>query len=324
MRTHAAFWLVAFLPCALASAQVADAPAVAEVKPQPGNEIVKIFYLKHAAAQKAVEALKQVGPPCQAVEDKRLNAVVVRGTAETLDEVTKFLEAIDDQGTGNEVTQILYGQTEDVEASGALVTQIAKMSGVEIAFDEDLGIFMIKGPKDEVHRVSEVIDAIKLQTGKERSEKGELRPYALRVLWLSNDPVEDSRHPIEPDAALKKSIQKLAELGMPNMKVKMQALGRCDMTKGQGTSQIEGTLLSGNVRRALVTKAKIVAVANDLVSGKISLEARSTEGLESNGEPTRTTVEVDVLLEPKKYYILSASPVGSFQTAFVVQLIEDL
>jgi hypothetical protein len=201
------------------------------------------------------------------------------------------------------------------------------MWGVEIAFDEDLGLFVLKGSKAEVDRVSEMIKVI----GDSGTAYNKSRSYAIRVLWLSNDSDEDSRNPFEPDAALKKSIQKLAELGFSNMKVKMQLLGRCDMIQAKSQCQVEGSLDSGKLHRTLDVKAMLASNSTDLVNGRLSIAAAVTEltdskaaPISSKATPTRTSIEVGIHLEPKKYYILSATPIDGFNTAFVVQLIEDI
>lgn len=148
-------------------------------------------------------------------------------------------------------------------------------------------------------------------------------PFAIRVLWLSNDPVEDNRNTVEPDAALAKSIEKLAELGFANMKVKMQLLGRCDIIQGKATSQIEGSLVSGTTRRTLSAEVKL-SNENAPIHGAFTLLAGVSTHPNADGVPEKASVDVAINLELNKYYVLSATPVGGYQTAFVVQLVDGL
>ena len=58
------------------------------------------------------------------------------------------------------------------------------------------------------------------------------------MLWLSNDPAEESRFSFEPDSVLESSIQTLAKLGFANMRVKMLLVGRCDLIRGRAQCQV--------------------------------------------------------------------------------------
>ncbi|MEQ1828630.1 MAG: secretin N-terminal domain-containing protein, partial [Pirellula sp.] len=319
--------LFSLLDCKLAFPQVADKPVPAKpvptnVGPQNTDADVTVFHLRNTKSSLAIETLKKIGPPCQFAEDPRRNAIFVRASKDALKEIAKLLETIDIEERSPETTEVVHTHAKNMEAGGAIVHQFAKMNGVEVAFDE--GIFVVKGSKDGVTRVTEFINEIDKVTDRRSMENSKLRSYAFRVLWLSNDPVEDSRNVIEPDATLSKSIQKLGELGFANMKIKMQLLGRCDMIQGEGECQVDGSHLVGNTRRTLHVQANLAGAVSEPINGKLTLKAGVTEQIAKDSPTTNTNVQVAMYLEPKKYYILSASPIGGFQTAFVVQLIEDL
>ena len=293
---------------------------------------IKIFKLKYAKASLAQETLSQLGVDAKITADVRLNALVVQATSEAHQKIAQILETVDAPAQEVDTTEIIHSSV-DTKGSGQLVQQFAKISGVEVAFDEELGIFMIKGPQAEVERVRAVIDQLGDVKANISAKSGADQNHALRVLWLSNEPTEDSRNRVEPDAALKKSIEKLAELGYANMQVKMQLLGRCDIIEGKATCKVEGALLSGNIRRTMNAQG-ILSYQEGMgaLNGKFQITAGAS-GVSNGGgrggvvvdtEPERASVEVAIKLEPKKYYILSASPVGGYQTAFVVQLVDGL
>ncbi len=118
------------------------------------------------------------------------------------------------------------------------------------------------------------------------------------------------------------------------MTIKMQLLGRCDINQGKAQSRVEGSIASGNTHRTLNAQAILSVGSGTPLNGKFRLEAGVSDVRSANvgAAPIgsdivpadRTSVEVDINLEPNKYYILSASPIGGFQTAFVVQLIDGL
>ena len=292
---------------------------------------IKIFRLKYAKASLAQETLSQLGVDAKITADVRLNALVVQATSEAHQKISQILETVDAPAQEADTTEIIHSSV-DTKGSGQLVQQFAKISGVEVAFDEEMGIFMIKGPQAEVERVRAVIDQLGDVKANISAKAGTVENHALRVLWLSNEPTEDSRNRVEPDAALKKSIEKLAELGYANMQVKMQLLGRCDIIEDKATCKVEGALLSGNIHRTMNAQAILsyqegMGALNgkfQITAGASSVSSGGGRGGDVDTEPERASVEVAIKLEPKKYYILSASPVGGYQTAFVVQLVDGL
>ncbi len=306
--------LLLLVVCSTAQAQVATEQPPAIV------EIIHLKYLKSIAAEKM---LKDLGVEGKIAADPRLNALVVSAQDDNLQKIKAYIKKIDTAAPDNEVTSIYETDALRQLGGGELVKQIADSSGISIAFDQELGIGMIKGPKDEVSRATKIIEQIQQLADSKKGQKRQAESFAVRVLWLSNDPSEDSRNPIEPDPELKKSIEKLAELGFANMKLKMQVLGRCDVTDGEALSRIEGSATTTEARRTLSAQAKL-SLTDGPLNGRFNLEASFTD-LSSTDAPADTaSVEVTVNLVLKKYYILSATPVGGYQTAFVVQLVDGI
>lgn len=327
MRTSACFALLTMILCSLANAQqslppvVAPGPAAAD--PQAANkDLLKMYRLKYTKSESALETIKRLGFQGQFADDSRTNSLVISASPSVHKEIAELLTEIDEQETDGDVTQILLSR--DVEPSETLLSKFAEMSGVQAAFDKDTGLFMIKGSKAEVEQATKFIEELRAQAQMDRDQNSLSRSYALRLLWLSNDPVEDSRNPFEPDPALKRSIQKLSELGFANMKVKMHLLGRCDMIQDLAECKISGSQpANGSSRRNMIVQGMLTG-SSGMINGKLSLEVAIVDPNAESIEENSTTVEVAINLEPKKYYILAASPVGGYQSAFVVQLIDDL
>jgi Bacterial type II/III secretion system short domain len=331
MRTIA--FLCLFSVCAVCQAQENQSAApTAEGSTNSSNTrgtekaaSINIFYLKYAKASLVRQTLSQLGLDAKITEDDRLNALIVQAESEVQKTIAEILETVDAVEQPSETTKIIQASGLGTKGGGELVQQFAKISGVDVAFDENLGIFMIKGPKTEVDRVRDIIAQIGEVKAKMTSKAGIVENRALRVLWLSNEPTEDSRNKVEPDVALTKSIEKLAELGFTNMQVKMQLLGRCDIIEDQATCKVEGALLSGNIRRTMKVEANLSYQEGiSAINGKFHIMGGTTTHPNLDAEPEQASVEVTIKLEPKKYYILSAAPVGGYQTAFVVQLIDGL
>jgi hypothetical protein len=98
--------------------------------------------------------------------------------------------------------------------------------------------------------------------------------YGLRVLWLTNDSQEsNSTAPAasEQDAGLNKVVQKLAELGFPNMKIKMQLVGRSDVNDHHAKCELEGSLPNNSGHLSVQAALNVHEFAP--VSGLIRLDA---------------------------------------------------
>lgn len=288
-------------------------------------EVVEVIHLKYLNATAAEKMLKELGVNGKITADPRLNALIVSALDYQLEKIRDYIDKIDTAAPDNEVTSIYETDAlQQLDSGGEFVKQIADASGVNVAFDQELGIVMIKGPKDEVSRAIKIIEQIQQVEESKKGKQRQAESFAFRVLWLSNDPSEDSRNPVEPDAELKKSIEKLAELGFANMKIKMQVLGRCDVTDGEALSRIEGSSTTAEARRTLSAEAKLSHTDGTGLNGQFNLEASFTDLSSTDASADTASVEVAVNLVLKKYYILSATPVGGYQTAFVVQLVDGI
>lgn len=300
-------------------------------------EVIPLKYVDSSTVANVVASLGVTGA-IRMSPDPRTNSIIVLADEDAIKKIKDYIKVLDVSGKEEEMT-LLYPSEflRYNKQDGDIVKQISNTTEVQVALDSDLGIIMIQGSKDKVERTVEILERIEKMSEVKNAESRKAEELqsverAVRVFWLSNDPTQDSRNPMQPDAALQKSIDKLAELGFPGMTIKMQLLGRCDINQGKAQSRVEGSIASGNTHRTLNAQAILSVASGSLINGKFRLEAgvsdvRSSSASARGGEvvPTdRASVEVDINLEPNKYYILSASPIGGFQTAFVVQLIDGL
>lgn len=326
---HKFLYFCLIFTCTLTQAQ--EAKDTSKPKPQDASSTtalnanastMRIIYLKYAKSAFAQQTLEKLGFDAKIAEDSRLNALFIQASEAEHVEIAKVVQTIDTVDPREDITELYQSDLLGKKGGGAIVEQFAKNAGVETAYDEDLGLLMIKGPRQGVERFQRIVEEIQNQTRTQRKKNEQL---ALRVLWLSNDPTQDERNLAEPDAALKQSIAKLAELGFPNMQVKMQLLGRCDTIEGKATCKVEGTILTGNTRRTLSAEASFVSSnPKEPIQGKFSILAGSATHPNLDAEPERASVDVAINLERKKYYILSASPIDGFNNAFVVQMVDGL
>lgn len=335
MRT--CFILYLLFICSVVRGQ---APADTDIfanQPKDKKTRLEVIQLKYADSSMVSNVVSDLGieGTMKMSTDPRTNSIIVLAEEGAIKKIKDYVRTLDVSGKEKETTLIYPSEfLKYNKEEGDIVKQISNSNEVQVALDKDLGIIMIKGSEDKVKRTVEILDRIEAMSETKNAESRKAKEAqsverAIRVFWLSNDPAQDSRNQIQPDAALQKSIDKLAALGFTGMTIKMQLLGRCDINQGKAQSRVEGSIASGNTHRTLNAQASLSVASGAPMNGKFRLEAGVSDIKLSprTGDPTwsdRASVEVDINLEPNKYYILSAAPIGGFQTAFVVQLIEGL
>ncbi|MCA9130165.1 MAG: hypothetical protein KDB22_23920 [Planctomycetales bacterium] len=277
--------------------------------------------LRYSEAERLRETLQALEIDGSFIVDQRLNALVVRATAEAMATVEALLQTVDVANPSpTESTDLLRDELDGLPGGLEIVVKFAELSGVTVAHDKDSGIMMLRGTEKDISKVHAFIDQLK--TVYDADEPAlQSSSYVLRTLWLCNAPdaFRDGESPSEhggaPDEALQRSIEKLAELGFPNMKVVMQLVGRCDVNERRARCQLDGSLTHPQGEHLLECEAILEIGNENAIRGEIALDA-SIAGTSAN-----SSVRVSINMVPQKYYVLSAAPIGGYQSAFVVQLI---
>jgi type II secretory pathway component GspD/PulD (secretin) len=168
------------------------------------NHYLKVYPLKYTNAPLAMTTLQTLGPACQIAADTRQNAIVIKANKEDHAKISELLQLIDVPGNEEDATSIVRANAKEVGASGPIVSKFADMLDVNVAIDQETGLFMIKGPKKDVQRVTDIIDQIKAASREKIANDAKVssKSYALRVLWLSNEPLPANTEPTLIDSKL--------------------------------------------------------------------------------------------------------------------------
>ena len=203
-----------------------------------------------------------------------------------------------------------------------MISRFSELSDVTFALDEELGLVMLKGKKEQVQKIQKFIDDLKaIEKGK--SEYA-VKPVSIgiRVLWLTNSPLP-SEMVTEADPKLQQIIDRLGKQGIKNLALGMQLMSRCDPSPGTpGKCKVSGSVDLKDNSQELFVDASFSQLQSALVlNGHI--EIRATRTPVAPGVVSRSSVEVDVNVVPGKYYVLSSTPVGNHHSVFVVHLLDD-
>ncbi len=220
------FILFLFLCCGVVRAQVTEDPFANEAKKAAGDSKksrLEVIPLKYADSSMVATVVADLGidGTMRMSADPRTNSIIVLAEESTIKKIKDYIRTLDVSGKEKESTLLYPSEFLKYDKQdGDIVQQISKSTDVQIALDKELGVVMIQGSEDKVKRTVEILERFEglyeEKVSKSRkTEKLQSAERAIRVFWLSNEPTQDSRNPMQPDAALQKSIERLAELGFP-------------------------------------------------------------------------------------------------------------
>ncbi len=304
--------------------EIPVAPPKASTKnAEIGEKRIQVFRCNNIPAADALAILQKIFADSnlgRIVADTRSNTLIVSGTEEMQIQFRDMLQELDQPNSGTTgESELLKLQTDFLKNHMGLISSFAESSGVTIAVEESMGLVMLKGTKDRVEETQKFIDVLKQIKVETTFPK---MSVAIRILWLTNGQLP-SEMATEADPQLQQIIDRLGKQGIKNLAIGMQLISRCDPSPGApGKCKISGVVDLKESSQELLVDARFSEIQNTRVfNGHIDIRASRT--LLANGVISRSTVEVDVNVQPGKYYVLSSTPVGNNHSVFVVQLLEE-
>ena len=309
----------------LAQTTSALPPQIASTKnSEVGENRVEVYRCRYIPSADAQAILQRVFPDSSlgwVVADIRSNTLLVSGPVEMQKQSQVMLGKLDiPSSTPAGGAELLNLQTDFLKNHKGLISSFAESSGVTFALEEDLGLVMLKGKKDQVEETQRFIEVLKKMKVVAVAPQTSV---AIRVLWLTNG-LLTSEMATEADPKLQQIIDRLGKQGIKNLAIGMQLISRCDPTPGTpGKCKVSGNVDLTNTSLELLVDASFSQVQNTQVfSGHIDIRAMRTPKAPPGGV-SLSSVQVDVNVEPGKYYVLSSTPVGNHHSIFVVQLLDE-
>jgi hypothetical protein len=283
----------------------------------------KVFYLRNVAVTTIQATLKDLyGADGGFVvsADPRLNALVVVGTPMALEKVETLLKALDQPPA--EPIVVMVPRESQASISKNLAQAVAEASQVDLAYDEELGVMMVRSESsDRVERFREILDRFHSQVRDEA--KVEDREVLVHISWLAPKVVrgETLANPI--GANEKVAIDKLASMGYADLIVAGQLMTRCSISSSTSASvsefEAEGSTVEGfnlGVRGHLNSR---VGHGDGSVDVKMSVTVNRVTKSEKNND---CLLAVVLKMKKGKPIILGSAPVEGAQSFFVVQFID--
>ncbi|NNE01084.1 MAG: hypothetical protein HKN47_27525 [Pirellulaceae bacterium] len=164
-----------------------DPDAVANKQAQADEQPIRsMVYLKYAeanATREAILALMAKQSELTLVADQRTNALVLRGTKDTVDEVLELIKSMDVAEIPRNAVAVLPDASEKSQDI-VQVLRALKIDSVDIAAGPD-GVLILKGQKEAVESVQNLIRIIEQQTQQQQQRPAAPKEVAVQLLWLS-------------------------------------------------------------------------------------------------------------------------------------------
>ena len=292
--------------------------------PEAKSNTLSILPCKYITSKNALKMLNDVLGPMKftrIVADPSSNFLIVQGPDADLKKCKYLLERIDIPVGPPSEAELVNLQTEFLKNNKGLISSFAESLGVTFALNEEMGLMMLKGNKEQVKEIQQFTEDLK-QVLKTKLETA-IRPtsIAIRVIWLTNAQILPEMA-TENDTKLRQIIDRLAKQGIKNLAIGMQLISRCDPSPGtSGKCKVSGNVELSDCSQELFVESNFNQVQSSKVfNGRIEIRATRTPHA---GVVSSSSVQVDVNAEAEKYYVLSSSPIGNHHSVFVVQLLDD-
>lgn len=283
---------------------------------------VKVFSLRNVAAESVQTTLHDLygaDGGFVASAQPQTNQLVVVGTEGALQKVEALLKVLDQPST-EPVLKMLSRATQEA-VSPRLAQSVAEAAQVDLSFDEELGVMMVRSDSEErVKRFTDVLEKFNLQMQENASVVE--REVLVRVSWLMSAEGSEGAGTTKADAGLKDAIDKLATMGYSDLVVAGQLMTRCSISSSSATSISEfealGHTASGfdlGVRGHFNGRA---GRADGSVDVNMTVNVKQASKAESNND---CLLSVVLKMKEGKPIILGSAPVAGTQSFFVVQFL---
>jgi hypothetical protein len=287
------------------------------------DKLVKVFSLRNVAAADMQTTLQNLygGDEGFVVSAQpRTNQLVVVGTPAAIEKVEALLLVLD-QNSAEPIVQMLSKESR-AAISPTLAQTLAQEAQVDLAFDEELGVMMVRSEsEDRVKRFTDVLD--RLNTQIQENSKVVEREVLIRVSWLTPHLSTERTGSVTPDPSLKEAIDKLTTMGYTDLTVAGQLMTRCSIssTSANSTSefQAEGHTAEGfdlGLRGHFMSRGNR---GGDSIDVHMSVRVKQATKSENKND---CLLSVVLKMKEGKPIILGSAPVAGAQSFFVVQFMD--
>jgi hypothetical protein len=205
--------------------------------------------------------------------------------------------------------------------SPRLAQSVAEAAQVDLSFDEELGVMMVRSDSEErVKRFTDVLEKFNSQL-QENANVVE-REVLVRVSWLVPKEGSEGTSATRTDSALKDAIDKLATMGYSDLVVAGQLMTRCSISSSPATSvsefEAEGHTADGFDLGVCGHFNGRSGRGDGSVDVSMSVHVKQATKAEG---PNDCLLSVVLKLKEGKPIILGSAPVAGAQSFFVVQFI---
>jgi len=293
-------------------------PAVDE-SPAPH---IKVFSLRFAAAREVGELVQALigESTTRLVTDERTNSLVVTSPSEDdLDMIEALLMRLDNSTeTTNAVqTQLVPLRT---NPDAALLDALDTFAGqVRYTVDPAREVVVLRGTRDEVKEITDLMNALEQIDASRPRPTPDVKSATLRVAWLMNG-VDDSRARPIPEQ-MQGAVATLSKVGITDLQLVTQLL--VNVQASNSPFETQGTL---ELPEPVAISVSGVMEQGGIIELEVSTEGiqrvvRGGQGQQQASSSYQTELRASVKLRPGQMAVLGATPCGTHDSVFVVELI---
>lgn len=316
-----------------ANAQQATPSTVAVPSAEKEEREAKVFYLRNANASDVHQTISMLYNDEKPKEvsiaaDLRTNAIIASGESRVIDSIAKLIEILDSNTVAPPV--LVVPNQAGTPIKRQLAEELAAITEVELAFDEELGVMMVRSPsEDGVKRFTDTLSQLTEQIA--GNDQDEDRETLIRVTWLATKQEGTTDKPVTaPDDTLSGAIERLAAMGYKDLVVDGQLMTRCAIgaassnvspkfeVEGRTPDSVEFAARGNVVKRAGSNGAN--AKYDVEMSVEVTLARTAGNKTEALGSSVSVVVQMTTDAKP---IILGSAPVFGRQSFFVVQFLKD-
>jgi len=293
-------------------------PAVDE-SPAPH---IEVFSLRFAAASEIGELVQALigESTTRLVTDERTNSLVVTSPSESDLEMIEALLMRLDQGA--ETTNAVQTQLVPLKTNpdAALLDALDTVAGqVRYTVDPARQLVVVRGTQEDVKQVTELLTALETLDAQRAKPVPALKSATLRIAWLMNGLETPGAKPVP--APMNDAVATLSKVGITDLQLVTQLL--VNVQASNSPFETQGTL---ELPEPVAISVSGVMEQDGIIELEVSTEGiqrmvRGGQGQQPASPSYQTELRASVMLRPGQLAVLGATPCGTHDSVFVVELI---
>lgn len=286
---------------------------------------VEIVYLENAVASEVAKTLSHVFANrdqsiVDVVADERLNALIIRATNETREEIEQLIRTLDVSPTNDSDVKIFT--LKHATPSSELFESLEHVldARTRISFDKTRNAVVASGPASSLSVIEALLMRLdQMPTGEETDETAAAASVRVRIVWLVAN--LDDQSASDPPADLDNVMKELEKIGFQDTKMVAQLVVQAvegERFRARGTTNLAEPLNCSLDVEGTIGDPRGRQVGEGFHAIHLDVSAVG----QGPGSSSLCQLETAIKTPVGQSVVLGVTPIQSKQSAFVVQVLE--